>query len=108
MPNASSPPETAADPRPNLPDFSPEELADLCAEWGEKPWRGRQLAAWLFRRGATDWDQMTDLAKSFRLKLDARARLVWPELNSVTEDDEAAKILWRLSDGLRVESVLIR
>ena len=108
MPNASSPPEIPPEPRPNLTDLSPGELAELCAGWGEKPWRGRQLAAWLFRRGAEDWDQMTDLAKSFRLKLAERTRLVWPRLEAVTEDQEAAKLLWRLSDGLLVESVLIR
>ena len=106
MPNASSPPE--ADPRPNLPDLSPGELAELCSSWGEKPWRGRQLATWLFRRGAEDWDQMTDLAKNFRLKLAERTRLVWPKLEDATENQEAAKLLWRLFDGRRVESVLIR
>ena len=106
MPNAYS--ETAPDPRPNLPDLRPEELAELCARWGEKPWRGRQLAVWLFRRGASDWDQMTDLAQKFRLKLAERTRLAWPSLEAVTEDREAAKLLWRLPDGLKVESVLIR
>ncbi|MCL2029476.1 MAG: 23S rRNA (adenine(2503)-C(2))-methyltransferase RlmN [Deltaproteobacteria bacterium] len=108
MPNAFSTPEAAADPRPNLPDLGPEELVELCARWGEKPWRGRQLAAWLYRRGAADLDRMTDLARSFRLKLAERTRLVWPRLETVAEDSEAAKLLWRLSDGLRVESVLIR
>jgi 23S rRNA (adenine2503-C2)-methyltransferase len=104
MPNASSPPETL----PNLPDLSPAELAELCAQWGEKPWRGRQLAVWLFRHGATELDQMTDLAKGFRLKLAGRTRLVWPELEAAAEDREAIKILWRLYDGRRVESVIIR
>ena len=108
MPNASSPNETAVDTRPNLPDLSPGDLAELCARWGEKPWRGRQLAAWLFRRGAEDWDQMTDLAKNFRLKLADRARLIWPRLEASAEDNEAVKLLWRLFDGRRVESVLIR
>ncbi|MDR2934475.1 MAG: radical SAM protein [Candidatus Adiutrix sp.] len=104
--NDSRPPET--DHRPNLPDLTPPELAELCARWGEKPWRGRQLAVWLFRRGAEDWDQMTDLAKNFRLKLAEGARLAWPRLEASAEDQEALKLLWRLSDGLRVESVLIR
>ena len=102
----SGPPETAA--RPNLPDLSPGELAELCARWGEKPWRGRQLAVWLFRRGAEDWDQMTDLAESFRRKLAEGARLAWPRLEASAEDREAVKFLWRLFDGQRVESVLLR
>jgi len=51
---------------------------------------------------------MTDLAKNFRLKLAERTRLVWPRLEDSSEDREAVKIRWRLFDGQRVESVLIR
>ncbi|MDR3037687.1 MAG: 23S rRNA (adenine(2503)-C(2))-methyltransferase RlmN [Candidatus Adiutrix sp.] len=94
--------------RPNLIDLSPAELAEFCAALGEKPWRGRQLAVWLFRRGAENFEQMTDLAGTFRRKLAESARLAWPSPVAVAEDDEAWKILWQLDDGRRVESVVIR
>ncbi len=99
---------THADPRPNLLDLSPDELVELCVRLGEKPYRGRQLAAWLFRRGADDFEQMTDIAKSARLKLAEAARIALPRALDVAEDEEAGKILWELDDGRTVESVLIR
>ncbi|MDR0881203.1 MAG: 23S rRNA (adenine(2503)-C(2))-methyltransferase RlmN [Candidatus Adiutrix sp.] len=99
---------TMIDPRPNLLDLSPSEITDLCVSLGAKPYRGRQVAAWIFRRGLTDLDQMTDMAKDFRQKLALAARLSRPAPLETAEDEEALKILWRLDDGQAVESVLIR
>ncbi|MDR1044224.1 MAG: 23S rRNA (adenine(2503)-C(2))-methyltransferase RlmN [Candidatus Adiutrix sp.] len=96
------------DTRPNLLDLSPSELNGFCAALGEKPYRGRQLAAWIFRRGAADFDEMSDVAKSFRRTLSEKARLGRLKALEATEDEEARKILWALEDGRTVESVLIR
>ncbi len=95
------------DPRPNLLDFSPAELADLAARLGEKPYHGRQLAAWIFRRGVTGFDEMTDIARRARRKLAEAARIALPRPLEVAEDEEVRKILWELDDGRAVESVLI-
>ncbi len=94
--------------RPNLLDLNMAGLVDFCQSLGEKPYRGRQVAAWIFRRGALDFEEMSDISKASRLKLAAAARLYRPRAIEVAEDEEARKILWELSDGHRVESVLIR
>ena len=96
-----------SDPRPNLLDLSLEELGQLCAALGEKPYRAGQLAAWLFRRGAEDFELMTDISKPARQKLAAAARIRPLEILEVAEDEEVRKILWGLEDGHSVESVLI-
>lgn len=101
-------PTAMTDPRPNLFDLTVTELSTLAQSLGEKPWRGRSLAIWLFKRGVTDWNLMTDMARSFHLKLAEAARLELPTVLNSTEGDGAQKILWRLTDGLKVESVLIR
>lgn len=94
--------------RPNLLDLNPAELTELCLGLAEKAYRGQQLAAWLFRRGVDDFDQMTDIAKSARQKLAEIACIHQPQALEVAEDESASKILWELADGQKVESVLIR
>jgi 23S rRNA (adenine2503-C2)-methyltransferase len=76
---------------------------------GEKPYRGRQLAGWLFRRGAESFGEMTDVSLSCRRMLE-RSCSIGPAMVPEARDsspDGAVKTLWRLPDGLRTESVLI-
>ena len=96
------------DSRPNLLDMNPDQLSDFCRDLGEKPYRGQQLAAWLFRQGVDDFELMTDISKSIRRKLAEAARIYRPAVLEIAEDEEVQKILWRLEDGKTVESVLIR
>jgi adenine C2-methylase RlmN of 23S rRNA A2503 and tRNA A37 len=51
-----------------------EELKQFAAEIGEKPFRGKQIFVWL-SRGATSFDEMTDLPKSLREKLKECAQI---------------------------------
>jgi 23S rRNA (adenine2503-C2)-methyltransferase len=88
-------------------DLSLDELTALCVSIGEKPYRGKQVAAWLYRRGAEDFGQMTDIAAAARQKLAASAAIRPLKILEVAEDEEARKILWELDDGRTVESVLI-
>ena len=50
----------------NLLGYAPEQLTELVAQWGGKPFRARQLQRWMHQRGVDDFEQMTDLARSFR------------------------------------------
>ena len=54
----------------NLLGFDAEGLKKFCEDLGEKPFRAKQLERWIHRRGARDFSEMTDLAKSFRAKLE--------------------------------------
>ena len=64
----------------NLLDFDAEHLARFVAEMGEKPFRAKQLLKWIHQRGETDFDAMTDIAKSFREKLKACAVVKAPTM----------------------------
>jgi 23S rRNA (adenine2503-C2)-methyltransferase len=67
-----------------------------------------QLWNWLYVRGATDFQRMTNIAKEFRAELDRSFSLARPEI--VTEQvslDGTRKWLLRLYDGKEVETVYI-
>lgn len=85
-----------------------EELTAISREAGEPAFRGKQLAAWLYRRGAVSFDAMTDLPRAFRGWLEARYEVGLPEAtHRDVSPDETIKYLLRQSDGLTIESVYL-
>lgn len=94
--------------RHNLRDMRQEEVVAFCQRLGHPAYRGRQLFAWLYRPGVRSFAQMTDLPKEFRAQLAATASLDLPEVAEVQRsEDGTRKLLFRLADGVRIESVLI-
>lgn len=92
----------------NLLDFDLERLAAFCETLGEKRFRAVQLFRWIHQRGARDFDQMTDLAKSLRGKLQAAARIEpLPVLTQQESADGTIKWLFDVRDGNAVEAVYI-
>ena len=59
----------------NLLDFLPSELEDLAESLGAPRYRGRQIAVWLYGKGATNINAMSDLPRDFRAGLGERARM---------------------------------
>ena len=59
----------------NLLDYDLEGLVVLCDRLGEKRFRATQLFRWIHQKGASQFEEMTDLAKSLREKLKASARI---------------------------------
>jgi len=92
----------------NLLDFDPAQLVAYCAELGEKPFRAKQLQRWIHQFGASNFDDMTDLAKSLREKLKSRATVTAPAIVSDhTSSDGTRKWLVDVGDGNAVETVFI-
>lgn len=94
--------------RVNLLDYDLEGLTAWCASHGEKAFRATQLARWLHRHVEGDFDRMTNLAKSFRAKLHALAKVEAPRV--ITEKisgDGTRKWLFDVGGGNAVESVFI-
>lgn len=87
-----------------------EEMADFLAELGEPRFRAKQLFQWVYDKGVTSFDAMTNLSRSLRQKLAEQTLLVLAE-EEVEQRDEAtqtSKFLFRLQDGQKVEAVLMR
>lgn len=92
----------------NLLDFSSEQLIDYCGELGEKPFRAKQLLRWIHQFGVSEFDQMTDLAKSLREKLATRAQVLAPKvISDHTSSDGTRKWLVDVGQGNAVETVFI-
>lgn len=92
----------------NLLDFDPEQLIAYCGELGEKPFRAKQLQRWIHQFGVSQFDQMTDLAKSLREKLATRAMIAAPNvISDNTSSDGTRKWLIDVGQGNAVETVFI-
>ena len=92
----------------NLLDFDLEGLAAFCEGLGEKRFRATQLFRWIHQRGASDFSQMSDLAKSLRAKLESAARIEGLPLISQHESaDGTVKWLFDVGAGNAVEAVFI-
>jgi 23S rRNA (adenine2503-C2)-methyltransferase len=92
----------------NLLDFDLEGLAAFCETLGEKRFRATQLFRWIHQRGAADFGQMSDLAKSLREKLKTSARI--EGLQVITQHESAdgtIKWLFDVGNGDAVEAVFI-
>ena len=92
----------------NLLDFDLEGLAAFCEHLGEKRFRATQLFRWIHQRGAREFDQMSDLAKSLREKLKTSARI--EGLSVLTQHESAdgtIKWLFDVGNGDAVEAVFI-
>jgi 23S rRNA (adenine2503-C2)-methyltransferase len=75
---------------------------------GEKSFRARQLWNWLHVRLASDFEEMTDLSRSFRARLQETARLqVLEPVEAFTARDGTCKLTWRALSGGTIESVWI-
>ena len=92
----------------NLLDCSPAELEALAESLGAPRYRGRQLARWIFTRGVTDLEAMTDLPRDFRTAVAAQASVELPEIERRTpSQDGSHKLVLRYADGARVQAVLM-
>ena len=90
-----------------LNEFTLSELQELMAAWGQPKFRALQILKWVYK-GVDDFDSMTDMARPFRQELARRARIASLRLEQLQEaPDGTRKYLFALSDGSRVESVLI-
>ena len=92
----------------NLLDFDLEGLAAFCEGLGEKRFRAVQLFRWIHQRGAREFDQMTDLAKSLREKLKVHAVIEsLPVVSEHLSADGTIKWLFDVGFGNAVEAVFI-
>ena len=92
----------------NLLEYDLEGLTAYCEQLGEKRFRATQLFRWIHQKGATDFEQMTDLAKSLREKLVGTAHIQGPQVVSRHESaDGTIKWLFDVGGGDVIETVFI-
>ncbi|MDF7676492.1 23S rRNA (adenine(2503)-C(2))-methyltransferase RlmN [Neisseriaceae bacterium ESL0693] len=92
----------------NLLNYDLSGLTAYFAQMSEKPFRAKQVMRWMHLGGAGDFDEMTDLAKSLRTKLQAEAQISVPALMAEQKSvDGTHKWLLDVGTGNGVETVFI-
>jgi 23S rRNA (adenine2503-C2)-methyltransferase len=88
--------------------LSKEELQTFFVSKGKKGFRGKQVYEWLWRKGAHDFDDMTNLSLADRALLKEHFVINHIAVDSIQKStDGTIKNGVKLFDGLIVESVLI-
>jgi len=94
--------------KPDLKDMTLQEIEAFVAGLGKEKYRARQIMKWIYRQGTSSFEEMTNLSKEFRAEMAKKARIGNLEIvRTETSGDTTKKILFRLEDGLLIESVLI-
>lgn len=93
----------------SLYDLTREQLAQQLADWGEPAFRAAQIWRWLYQRLASDIQEMTDLPKPLRARLQQTFVLgrLLPAAEQRSSDGWTRKWLFKLPDGSEIETVLM-
>ncbi|MGG4488881.1 23S rRNA (adenine(2503)-C(2))-methyltransferase RlmN [Metabacillus idriensis] len=95
--------------KPSIYSLELGELQDWLTEKGEKPFRAAQIFDWLYIKRAVSFEEMSNLSKTLRSKLDEH--FVLTTLKTIiqqTSNDGTMKFLFELHDGYSIETVLMR
>ena len=95
--------------KPSIYSLRLEELKDWLTENGEKAFRAAQVFEWLYEKRVKNYEEMTNLPKSLRDKL--QAEFVLTTLSTIVKQeskDGTIKFLFQLQDGYSIETVLMR
>ncbi|MFJ7730492.1 23S rRNA (adenine(2503)-C(2))-methyltransferase RlmN [Lysinibacillus sp. NPDC097231] len=99
--------------KPNLKEsvysLQPKQLEEWLKENGEKPFRAAQIFDWLYNKRVKTFEEMSNLSKGLREKLEASFALT--TLSTIIQQeskDGTIKFLFQLQDGYSIETVLMR
>lgn len=93
----------------NLKGLTLSQLEDFAASLHEPTYRAEQIYQWLYKYRVSSFDEMTNLPQSLREKLHEVAFIEQFQLvtHQTSQLDGTKKFLFELSDGKRIETVLI-
>lgn len=90
-----------------LLDWDLTTLKTKLIEEGFEGYRAGQIFDWVFKKSCLDPEQMTNLSQPLRAWLKGRLEALNFVHEEASSDGQTTKTLWRLHDGMMVESVLI-
>jgi len=95
--------------RTNVTGMTLEEMESLMESIGQPKYRAAQLFNWIYKRAILSFDEMTNFAKSLRQQLDNMADIGYISIEKqvTSTDEQTTKFLFKLKDGLCVESVFM-
>ena len=85
-----------------------KELEAFVQSLGHKKFHAKQIYHWIWKRGVTDFAEMTNLSRELRAALAEKAIVSLPEvIQHQVSEDGTQKFVLRLADGKQIESVFI-
>ncbi|GAB2702284.1 23S rRNA (adenine(2503)-C(2))-methyltransferase RlmN [Paenibacillus thermoaerophilus] len=94
---------------PIVYDYTLEDWQQWVKAQGEPAFRAGQIFDWLYVKRAMSFEEMTNLPKSLRAKLQEQFRFVaLEELARQESKDGTVKFLFGLSDGNAIETVIMK
>jgi len=97
--------ETAG--KQNIFGYTVDELTGVVTREGQSPFRGRQLAHWIYRRRVTDFAEMTNISVPLRDRLAARHTISRPSPAQILQSSDGTKKMSFALAGGTIESVLM-
>lgn len=94
----------------DLRSFTLEKLTEEMKSLGEKPFRAKQIYGWLHQKQVTSFDEMTNISKDLRKKLEENYTLKTLKIveKLVSKEDNTSKYLFDIGDNIVIESVLMK
>lgn len=90
----------------NLIGQNTSELEAHLKTHGEAAFRGRQIADWIYKKGAVEFSEMKNLSGALKAKLETGDSLDFPTISKRTvASDGTTKLLLEMSDGEKIETV---
>lgn len=97
------------DSPPSIYSLQLDQLKEWLEENGEKAFRATQIFEWLYEKRVSSFEDMTNLSKDLRAKLNEAFTLTTLKtLVQQTSKDGTIKFLFELQDGYSIETVLMR
>jgi 23S rRNA (adenine2503-C2)-methyltransferase len=94
--------------KPNFLNLTLKEIEDLLASWEEPSFRAKQIFQWVWKHGATEFSQMSNVSKKLRERLEETYAIRLPKIITAQKsEDGTIKHLVLLDDNKTVETVWI-
>lgn len=95
--------------KPSIYSLQLHELEEWLLSIGEKKFRTKQIFEWLYQKRVTSFEEMSNLSKSLRDKLEETYALTTLKtIVQQTSSDGTMKFLFELHDGYSIETVLMK
>ncbi|MDP3731575.1 MAG: 23S rRNA (adenine(2503)-C(2))-methyltransferase RlmN, partial [Candidatus Omnitrophota bacterium] len=92
----------------DIKDLDLKGLEAILTGWGERPFHARQIFAWIYKKGVTDFDAMSDLPSDLRRRLKENFYILSLNLiKKIKSHDGTEKLLFELKDNNLIEAVII-
>lgn len=95
-------------PTKNFYDFTLPELELILTGLGKEKFRAQQVFKWVYEKRVEDFEQMSNVSKTFRAELPSIFHFQLPKtIAELKSKDGTRKWLFDIGDGMTIETVLI-